>query len=165
MALPLHWRDGETYVDWVEKAVSAPKVWNLLEELTPSPQYGDAFEAELGFVIRSPELSARGELFLKGHQEESGSILVFLYLGSAVLRYGHVGNTHHEPDAGPLIQGPHMHYPTTMFPNIGSRRARSRASVWNISSSVTLREAIRIFARNVNIIGTPQEQRRLLGGS
>ena len=164
MALPRHWRDGETYVDWVKKAVFAPKVWDFLKELTPSPQYVDAFEAEVGFVTRSSELSARGELFLRGHQEESGSILVFLYMGSSVLRYGHVGDSHLEPDAGPLIEGPHMHYRTTKFPNIGSRRARSRASVWNISSSVTLREAIRIFARNVNIIGTPQEQQRLHGG-
>ena len=164
MSFPSHWRKGEKYVDWVEMAVSAPKVWDLLKELTPSPQYVDAFEAEVEFVTRSPELSARGELFLKGHQEESGSIFVFLYMGSSVLRYGHVGDSHLEPDAGPLIEGPHMHYPTSMFANIGSRGARSRAAPWRVSPTTSLRTAIEGFAKAVNILGRPQEQQRLHGG-
>ena len=165
MVLPRHWRDGETYVDWVEKAVSAPKVWDLLEELSPSPRFKDAFEAEVEFVTRLPEFSTRGDLLLRGHQEESGSILVFLYMGTSVLRYGHVGDNHQDPDAGPLIEGPHMHYPTSVFTNIGSRGPRSRALPWRVSPTISLRGAIERFAKDVNIIGTPQEQRRLPGGS
>jgi hypothetical protein len=160
-----HWRSGEQYIPWLEKAVEAVKTWRLLVELPPSTEHSDAYEADVEFVGDDPELARHESVLLRGHQEAGGQIFVTLFLGTTVLRRGHIGGNHQEPDGGQLIDGPHIHYPTSVFSNIGSRRARSRAYRWSVPDDVSLRQAIMLFAAEVNIFGQPEEQTRLLGGS
>lgn len=162
---PSHWRLGEQYISWVERAVQTEKVWDLLVELPPSSQHLDAYEAEVEFVATDTELTRRGSLLLRANQEPGGAIFVTLYLGTTVLRRAHIGGNHQEPDGGPLIEGPHIHDLTSVFHSIGSRRARSRAYPWAVPAVVSLRRAIEFFVREVNIVGQPQEQTRLLGGT
>jgi hypothetical protein len=161
MGLPSHWRQGEGYVEWVEQAVAALKVWELLVELPPSSQHQDAYEAEVEFATPNPDLAGRGPLLLRAHGEEGGAIFISLFAGNTVLRRAHIGGSHQEPGGGPLIAGPHIHFPTNVFPNIGSRHHRSRVDPWSVPPTTSLREAIALFAREVNIIGEPQERRRL----
>jgi hypothetical protein len=165
MTPPSHWRIGEEYIEWVERVVDAPKIWDLLVELPPSPQHQDAYEAEVEFSTPTPDLTERGLLLMRAHREEGGAIFITLFAGNTVLRRAHIGGSHQEPDAGPLIPGPHIHYPTTVFQNIGSRHARSRAYPWSTPPFTSLREAIGLFAREVGIIGDPQEHTRLTGGA
>lgn len=165
MGRPSHWRIGEDYIEWVERAVETPKIWDLLVELSPSAQYQDAYEAEVEFATPNADLTERGALLLRAHREEGGAIFVSLFAGNTVLRRAHIGGSHQEPSGGPLIEGPHIHFPTNVFPNIGRRHHRSRVYPWSVLPSTPLREAIALFAREVNIIGEPQEQKRLLGGA
>ena len=162
---PAAWRPGEGLIPLVENAVAAPKVWDLLVELPPSTAYLDGYEAEVEFANVDDDISRDLPLLLRGHEEVGGAIFVSLYFGNTVLRRAHIGGNHREPDGGTLIEGPHIHYPTNVFPQIGSRRARSRANLWLIPNAISLRQAIRLFAGEVNIIGQPQEQTRLRGGS
>ena len=157
-----HWRPDETLIDWVEEALRWPKVWELLEELPPSIQHNSAYEAELHFVPQRPDLSRRGPLWIRGRQEHGGTIFINIWLGGSVLRRAHIGNIHQDPGAGPIIRGPHIHFPTTAFSNIGTRGTRSRAYEWNVSSSLSLRDAVQSFSQHVYIIGEPDEQRRLM---
>ena len=156
-----HWRPGEALIGWVEEAVSRAKTWQLLKELPPSFQYRIAYEAELHFGPAIPALFRRGSLWLRAHQEHSDEMLIGLWLGQTVLRRAHIGANHQEPDAGPVIRGPHIHLPTTAFPNIGTRGSRSRAYAFNIPQTASLRHAIQLFSQHVKIIGTPAETRRL----
>ena len=163
--LSRNWRPGEQYIQWVESAVDASKIWDLLVQLPPSSDHLDGYESEVEFAMLNAEIGRRGRLMLRGHKEIGGAIFVTLFLGNTVLRRAHIGGNHQEPDGGTLIEGPHIHYPTNIFSNIGSRRARSRAYQWSVPNDVSLRHAITLFALEVNIVGQPQEQKRLLGGS
>ena len=65
-----------------------------------------------------------------------------------------LGANRREPNAGHLIRGPHVHFPTSAFSNI-SGRGRSRAYAWEVDTMLPLNEVARLFARHVNIVGNP----------
>lgn len=163
-AIQPHWRPDETTVSWVEQSVRVPKYWTMLEELPPSTAHVDAYEAEVAFIGRYRDLERHGDLFLRGHQEEGGTIIISFLLGATVLRRAHIGGGHQDPDAGPYIPGPHIHFPTTAFPIISGRRARSRVHPWSVPDMISLREAVFQFAAYLNILGVPAERQRLIGG-
>lgn len=154
-----HWRRGERLIEWVEESVRLSKEWRSLEESPPPSGCVAAFESELAFMERTP-LSARGDLRLRGHEELDGQVIINLWQGNVVLRRAHLGANHREPNAGPLIRGPHVHFPTSAFSNI-SGRGRSRAYEWEVDTMLPLREVARLFARHVNIVENPDIQKRL----
>ena len=162
MAARRLWRPGETGIDWIEQAFDASKSWQLLQALKPSYDYRQAYEAEVFFVPTRAELEARGSLWLRAHEEEGNNQFVSLYLGTMVVRRAHIGRGHQDPEGGQFIAGPHVHFPTTAFPNIGGKGARSRAYEWrDASPTLRLREVIRLFCLHMNIVGEPSEQQRL----
>ena len=154
-----HWRRGERLIERVEESVRLPKEWRSLEELPPPSGCVAAFESELAFIERTP-LSARGDLTLRGHEEFDGQVIINLWQGNVVLRRAHLGANHREPNAGPLIRGPHVHFPTSAFSNI-SGRGRSRAYEWEVDTMLQLKEVARLFARHVNIVENLDIQKRL----
>ncbi len=158
-----HWRVGERSIDWIEQAVDRPKSWTLLTELPPSSNHVTAFEAEVRFVTPSP-LEERGTMWLRSHEEQNGQLIVNLWQGNTVLRRAHIGANHKEPEDGPLISGPHVHFPTSAFPNISSRGSRSRAYRWDVEASLSLRLIVQLFVLHVNISSIPSEQQRLSEG-
>lgn len=81
-----------------------------------------------------------------------------------MIRRGHIDGGHQEPDAGPFIEGPHIHYPTSVFSDIGNR-GRSRVYAWSINRDVSLKEVVMRFVRDLNISGQPEEQPLLLEDS
>ena len=85
--------------------------------------------------------------------------------GTQVLRRGHIGGGHQEPDAGLFVGGPHIHFPTTVFRNLRGPGGRSRVYPWRIETGVTLRDAITSFGDDLGIMGTPEERPPLFGGS
>ena len=158
-----HWRYGEELIKWVEEICNAPKVWYLLEALDPSSQYVEAWEAQVHIITRSRRLLRREPLWLRGHREESGTRIITLSAegGREVLRRGHIDGGHQEPDAGPFVEGAHIHYPTSVFREIGNR-GRSRTHRWLIDSCVPLKEVIVCFAYDLRIMGQPVERPLLL---
>ena len=73
------------------------------------------------------------------------------------MRRGHIDGGHQEPDGGPVTFGPHIHFPTTVFREIGNQ-GRSRTYSWSISPGVSLRKAVSSFAQELNIRGEPDEK-------
>ena len=161
-----YWRDGEQLIRWVEEVCEAPKIWYLLEALGPSSQYVEAWEAQVHIISTSRQLQRREPLWLRGHREESGSCIISLSAegGRQVLRRGHIDGGHQEPDAGPFVDGPHVHYPTSVFREIGNR-GRSRSYQWSIDPEVSLKEAIICFSRALNITRQLGERPLLLEDS
>ena len=161
-----HWRDGERLIKWVEDVCRAPKTWFLLVALDPSSQFVEAWEAQIHIVSNDRQLRRREPLWLRGHREESGTSIITLFAegGRQVLRRGHIDGGHQEPDAGPFILGPHVHYPTSIFREIGSR-GRSRVHAWSVRRDVPLKEAMKNLAQALNITGQPEEQPLLLEDS
>ena len=153
-----HWRRGESLIEWVEESVRLRKAWRSLEELPPPSGCVVAFESELAFIARTP-LSARGDLRLRGHEELDGQVIINLWQGNVVLRRAHLGDNRREPNAGHLIRGPHVHFPTSAFSNI-SGRGRSRAYAWEVGTMLPLNEVARLFARHVNAVGNPDILKR-----
>ena len=136
----------------MEDVCRAPKTWYLLEALSPSNQYVEAWEAQVHIISTSQQLLRREPLWLRGHREESGTRIITLYAegGRQILRRGHIDGGHQEPDAGPFVHGPHIHYPTSVFREIGGR-GRSRSYQWSINPDVSLKDAITCFSRALNI--------------
>ena len=157
-----HWRKGEKLISSIEELCSAPKVWKLLEALKPSSDYVEAWEAQVYIATENRRLRNKEPLWFRAHREASGTCILTLAAegGRHVLRRGHIDGGHQEPDGGPYIEGPHIHFPTTVFRDIGSR-GRSRVYPWSIDPGVSLKEAIISFAYTLNIRGNP-EQRPLL---
>ena len=151
------WRDGERLVPLFERAVAAQKTWESLQLIVPFGMEDASFQAELRLVYSERELERAGRLRVTGHSEREGELLVRLWLGERLLRRGHIGSGHEEPGSGMFIPGPHIHYPTTAFLNIDSRRSRSRVYSWEISQSASLQEVMVSFARHVNVIGDVPE--------
>ena len=158
-----HWRQGERPIAWVEAAVSTTKRWGLMQELPPSRSHVTAFEADVSFVYPS-HLNTRGALWLRAHEELDGQVLINLWLGNIVLRRAHIGANHQDPDNGPLVSGPHIHFPTSAFPNIAGRGSRSRAYCWDVDMTLSIRETIDLFALHTNIVFSHTEQQRLTEG-
>ena len=158
-----HWRDGENLIKWVEDVCRAPKIWYFLNALNPSSQYVEAWEAQVHIITQNRRLQRREPLWLRGHREEDGTCIITLFAegGRHVLRRGHIDGGHQEPDAGSIVDGPHVHFPTSVFREIASR-GRSRVYPWKIDPSVSLREAILCFAHVLNITGQPEERPLLL---
>ena len=159
-----HWRPGERPIESIEQAVAWAKAWVYLQEQPPSRFYVSALEVELVFILPDQRLASAGTLWLRGHEEQDGQIFVSLWLGSAVIRRAHLNANHREPDAGPITHGTHIHFPTSVFREIG-RRGRSRAYPWDVPDATSLRDAVRLFAQHLNVISSPDEQRRLLENS
>ena len=160
-----HWREGEEPQPAVEQVVAAEKLWGPVRQLALSDEYDDAYEAELYFVHAMDRVELEGPLVLHAHRESKGVIIVRLSHGGRLLRRGHIGGVHQEPDAGPVFYGPHIHFPTTVFSVIDGRKARSRIYNWNVTDSLSLWDAMMAFAAQINPVGEPvQQQRRLHGG-
>ena len=160
-----HWRPDERLIDWVEETVSSPKIMGPLREELLSMGIVTALEAEVSFVDSNP-LASRGPMTLRAHEEYDGQMIITLWIGNTVIRRAHLGANHREPDAGPIIYGPHIHFPTSAFANIGSRGSRSRAREWDIDpSSLTLRDVIQLFAAHVNIQESSERHREIMEGS
>ena len=161
-----HWRDGERLIAWVESVCRVPKVWQSLRAIRPSSAYLEAWEAQVHFLEQPPRLQKYEPLWLRAHQEQSGVMIMTLTVdgGKQVLRRGHIGGEHQEADGGPFLNGPHVHYPTSIYGEIGNR-GRSRAYMWSIDPDVSLREAVLCFADEMRIGGLTDEQALLLGGS
>ena len=161
-----HWRDGEKLIEWVEEVCRAPMVWQSLRALKPSSRYVEAWDAQVYLITHDRQLQKREPLWLRAHQEESGVRIIKLTSngGNQTLRRGHIGGSHQCPDGGPFLAGPHIHYPTTIYQEIGGR-GRSRACPWSVDEGVSLREAIRYFVNKMGIGGLPDEQALLLEGS
>ena len=151
------WRVGEQLVPLIERAVEAEKSWDSLQLLEASETGDTALSADLRLVLPDRELEREGRLRIVGRAEREGDILIRFWLGQRLLRRGHIGSGHEEPGSGMFIPGPHIHYPTTAFLNIDSRRSRSRVYSWEISQSASLHEAMVSFARHVNVIGDVPE--------
>jgi hypothetical protein len=147
---PDYWREGESLIDWVEEVFNATKVCGFLEELPPSPGYERAYEAEICFLPERSDLSGRGHLWLRAHQEIGGVIIVTLFLGRMVIRRAHIGGGYQEPTGGPFIEGPHIHYSTAVFSDI-SGRGRSRSYEWDVPHSMSLHATIEMFLQHMNI--------------
>lgn len=156
-----HWRRGERLIGWMEELYSARKFWRILNALAPSSRYEEGWEAEVYVITQS--LQRREPLWLRGHREESGDKIITLSAagGTYFIRRGHIGRGHQEPDGGPFYEGPHVHFPTSVFREIGNR-GRSRVYSWPIDPSVSLEEAIFCFVDHLNIEGEPSVQRSLL---
>ena len=154
-----HWRRGERLIEWMEESVRLRKEWMSFEYLPPPSGCVAAFESEVAYMERNP-LSARGNLTLRGHEEIDGQAIINLWQGDIVLRRAHLGANHRETDAGRLIRGPHIHFPTSAFPNI-SGRGRSRAYAWEVDAMLPLMEVALLFANHVNIVGNPDIQGRM----
>lgn len=153
------WRYGEQLVPLFERAVAAPKTWDSLQLIVPFGLEDASLQAELRLVHPERELERAGRMRVTGHSEREGELLVRLWLGERLLRRGHIGSGHEEPGSGVFISGPHIHYPTTAFLNIDSRRSRSRVYAWEISQAASLQEAMVSFARHVNVVGDVPEIR------
>lgn len=154
------WLHGEQLVPLIERAVDAQKSWSSLQPIAPLGTDDVVFQGELRLVSSDRELERAGRLLLSGQSERDGEILVRLWLGQRLLRRGHIGRGHQEPGSGVFIPGPHIHYPTTAFLNIDSKRARSRVYSWEIPPTASLYEAVVSFAQLVNVIGEIPEIRR-----
>jgi hypothetical protein len=154
-----HWRDGERLIRWVEELCSTPKVWGFLKALAPSSRYVEAWEGQVHIVTQNQRLRRREPLWLRGHREESGVKIITLAAegGRQVLRRGHVDGGHQEPDGGPFISGPHIHFPTSVFGEIGNR-GRSRVYPWSIDHRVPLKDAMLCFASHIAVVGVPDGQ-------
>ena len=159
-----HWRNGEEPQPHVERAVAAVKRWGPLRQLPPSSNFANAYEAEL--LLTNPvDQGESEELFILRAQEEAkGIIIIRLWQGGKLLRRAHIGGVHQEPDGGPVSYGPHIHFPTTIFSVIDSRRARSRIYEWEVPDFISLWDAMTAFAPHINLIGEPVEQQRRLSG-
>ena len=150
------WRRDERLIDWMEESVRLQKEWRSFKHLPPPMGCVAAFESQVAYAERNP-LSARGNLTLRGHEELDGQTIINLWQGNIVLRRAHLGANHREPDAGRVIRGPHIHFPTSAFPNI-SGRGRSRAYEWKVDTMLPLIEVAALFASHVNIVGNPDIQ-------
>lgn len=159
-----HWRAGEGPQPLVERAVAAEKGWGVLHQLPPSTELADAYEAELHLGEPDTELERMGSFFLQAHQEHNGAIFIRLWHGERLLRRAHIGGGHQEPDHGPYFPGPHIHFPTTVFRVIDSRRAGTRVYDWSVPESISLRDAITGFAVEIDLVGEPVERKKLSGG-
>ena len=151
------WRNDEYVVPLFERAVGARKRWSSLSLIVPSGMEDASLMGELSLIDHDRELEREGRLLITGDSEREGEILVRLWLGSRLLRRGHIGRGHQEPGAGPFVPGPHIHYPTNAFVNIDSKRARSRVYRWEISPVASLHEALESFAQHVNVAGAIPE--------
>ena len=148
-----HWREGEEPLPLVEEGVAAEKIWGDLEQATPAGGQVNAYRANL--ILKSPSrrLQRRGAFILEAHSEEGGVLLIRLRHGNLLLRRGHIGSSHREPDGGPFFSGPHIHFPTSVFRVIDDRKARTRAYEWNVVEQLSLLEAIVLFAKEINLTG------------
>lgn len=162
-----HWRAREQPIRWVEHVCDAPKAWGLLVALPPKAAHLEEWEAQIHLLTQDQRLRQWEPLWLRAHREESGAMIVSLFAqgGAQVLRRGHIGGGHQEPDAGPFLEGPHIHFPTTVFREVGSRGGRSRVYPWRVDHGVSLREAITSFADALGIMGQPEERPPLFGES
>jgi len=160
-----HWRPGEEPQQSVERAVAAQKRWGELIQLPPSNSFVDAYESNLSLVNSDEQIEKGGSLFLRAHLESDGTIIIALWQGQKMIRRAHIGQGHREPDNGPFVPGPHIHFPTSVFQTIEGRKARTRVYNWNVSLSVSLFDAMMSFAPEINLVGVPVvQQRRLPGG-
>ena len=149
-----HWREGEEPRENLEQVVAAEKGWMSLRRVPSGPGQMDAYTGDLRLAVPDPRLEALGPLTMSAYREERGHILIWLRAGNTALRRAHIGSGHGEPDSGPYFLGPHIHFPTTVFREIGGN-ARTRVYAWNVSESVSLREAISLFASEINLSGEP----------
>ena len=159
-----HWRSGEETQTAVERAVAAEKRWGVLHQLPSSTEFADAYESELRLAEPNDEIEREGSFLVRAYQELRGAIIIRLWHGDRLLRRAHIGGPHQEPDNGPLFSGPHIHFPTTVFSVIDSRSARTRVYNWNVPESISLRDAVTVFAAEINLVGDPVEQQRRLSG-
>ena len=148
----------------MERAVAAEKAWGMVRQLPPSIEIVDAYEVQLRLYEDAVALEGFGRFLLKGHLERDGTIILVLWRGATMLRRGHIGKGHQEPDKGPYIDGPHVHFPTTSFQYIEGRRAKNRVYAWAVPRSISLWDAVTAFAAEINLTGVPTEQQRRLPG-
>ena len=80
-----------------------------------------SMEAQVHFITPDRQLQKREPLWIRAHQEESGVRIITLTSdgGNQTLRRGHIGGGHQCPDGGPFLAGPHIHYPTNVYQEIG----------------------------------------------
>ena len=159
-----HWRQGEEPQQSVERAVVAQKTWGPLLQLPPSNSFVDAYESDLSLANSDAQIEKGGSFFLRAHLEADGTIIIALWQGQQMIRRAHIGQGHREPDNGPYVAGPHIHFPTSIFKVIEGRKARTRVYNWSVSSSASLWDAMIAFAAEINLVGTPVQQRRRLSG-
>lgn len=135
----------------VEDAVASEKVWVDLERLTPIGEQTESYRARLDLKTPDSRMERRGSFLLEAHQEEDLQIIIRLWQGSKLLRRAHIGKIHQEPDGGPVSSGPHIHFPTTVFGEINSRRSRTRIYDWSVPEGISLRNALALFALEINL--------------
>ena len=133
--------------------------------MPPSGDFADAFEADLFLAEPDEAIEREGSFLLLAHEEPGVVIIIKLWHGRRLLRRAHIGSPHQEPDNGPVSYGPHIHFPTTVFREIDSRRARSRVYDWEVPASISLWDAMAAFASQINLAAVAvEQQRRLFGG-
>lgn len=162
------WRADEDLVPAVEEIVNAPKAWELIRALTPdNRRYVEAYEAELDFVPPVPKLPSRftnRAMFIRAHSEDNGDCFISLFVGTTVLRRGHIigeynpESTGHQDPGGHFTEGAHVHLPTTRYHNIDSPGARTRAFAWGVPPDIDLLEAVKRFGTLVCVVGQPSIQ-------
>ena len=151
-----HWREGEQLQGEVEQLVAAEKIWVSLRRISPSPGQVETCMGDLRLAVPDNRLEGRGRLRIHAYRETGGQILIWLWGGRVALRRAHIGKGHGEPDRGPYFPGPHIHFPTTVFREIGGN-ARTRVYPWNVPETVSLSEAISLFGQEINLLGEPEE--------
>lgn len=150
-----YWREGENLRGEIEQLVQAEKVWVSLRRFPPGPGQAEVYTGDLRLAVPDNRLEARGPLTIHAYRETGGQVLIWLWAGNVALRRAHVGAGHGEPDRGPYFPGPHIHFPTTVFREIGGN-ARTRVYPWEVPETVTLREAISLFALEINLADEPE---------
>ena len=121
----------------------------------PAPVKVEVYMGDLRLTVPDNRLEARGPLSIHAYRETGGQVLIWLWAGNVALRWAHIGAGHGEPDLGPYFPGPHVHFPTTVFREIGGN-ARTQVYPWNVSETISLREAISLFALEINLAGEPE---------
>ena len=150
-----HWREGENLRGEIEELVETPKIWGSLSRVPPGPGQAEAYRGDLRLAVPNNRLEARGPLSIHAYREANSQVLIWLWAGNVALRRAHIGAGHGEPDRGPYFPGPHIHFPTTVFREIGGS-ARTRVYSWKVPETVTLREAISLFALEINLADEPE---------
>ena len=150
-----HWWEGENLRGEIEQSVAVEKAWVSLRRVPPGPGQVEVYMGDLRLTVPDNRLEARGPLSIHAYRETGGQVLIWLWAGNVALRRAHIGAGHGEPDLGPYFPGPHVHFPTTVFREIGGN-ARTRVYPWNVSETISLREAISLFALEINLAGEPE---------